>query len=88
MNHPFLRFPTFNYPLKPGSILQRLNFFTAAKLSKSSRVVLVLSINNSPEWQINYGTGKDVSSETIADAAVLLQISWSNRSYIRLPVVE
>jgi putative CocE/NonD family hydrolase len=63
-------------------------FFTAAKLSKGSRIVLVLGINNSPQWQINYGTGKDVSLESIKDATIPLQINWSNKSYIRLPVAE
>jgi uncharacterized protein len=63
-------------------------FFTAAKLSKGSRIVLVLGINNNPQWQINYGTGKEVSDETIKDAAIPLQINWSNRSYIRLPIAK
>ena len=40
----------------------------------------------SPGQQINYGTGKDVNEETVADAGEPLTIRWSNRSYLELPV--
>jgi hypothetical protein len=36
--------------------------------------------------QVNYGTGKDVSDETMGDAGEPLTIQWSNRSYLDLPV--
>jgi hypothetical protein len=36
--------------------------------------------------EINYGTGKDVSGETVADAKEPLQIKWFDDSYIDLPV--
>ena len=39
-----------------------------------------------PGRQINYGTGKDVSDETIADAGEPLQIKWFADSYVELPV--
>jgi len=45
-----------------------------------------LGINKSPAWQVNYGTGKDVSEETIADAEVPMQIRWYNTSTIKIPV--
>jgi putative CocE/NonD family hydrolase len=41
---------------------------TARKLAAGSRIVLVVGINKRPDRQINYGSGKDVNSETIADA--------------------
>ncbi|TDW97179.1 CocE/NonD family hydrolase [Dinghuibacter silviterrae] len=59
---------------------------TAKALSKGSRLVIVLRINKSPGWQINYGTGKDVSDETIADAKEPLEIKWFSDSYIKVPV--
>lgn len=62
------------------------SFFTSKKLSKGSRLVLVAGMNKSPHWQVNYGTGKDVSLETMADGKVPLQIKWSNRSYIKIPL--
>jgi hypothetical protein len=36
--------------------------------------------------QVNYGTGKDVSDETIEDAQIPLQIKWYNDSIIKIPV--
>ena len=51
-----------------------------------SRIVMVLGVNKSPGQQINYGTGKDVSDETVADAGEPLTIRWSNQSWLKLPV--
>jgi putative CocE/NonD family hydrolase len=51
-----------------------------------SRLVVVLGVLRSPGQQINYGTGKEVSDETIADAGEPLTIRWSNRSWLELPV--
>lgn len=53
-----------------------------------SRLVIVLGINNNFRWQINYGTGKDVSDETINDAKIPLQIKWYTNSVIRVPVYK
>jgi predicted acyl esterase len=51
-----------------------------------SRLVVVLGVLRSTGQQINYGTGKDVNDETIADADEPLTIRWSNRSWLELPV--
>ncbi|WP_293309282.1 CocE/NonD family hydrolase [Pedobacter sp. UBA5917] len=54
------------------------------QLKKGSRLLLVLNINKNPFSQINYGTGKDVSKETVKDAGAPLEIEWSTGSYIDL----
>lgn len=56
------------------------------RLQQGSRVVAVVTVIKSPERQINYGTGKDVSAETIQDAGAPLEIHWSNNSYLDLPL--
>jgi uncharacterized protein len=56
------------------------------QLKAGSRVVAVLSIIKEPGREINYGTGKDVVDESIADAKAPLQISWFGASYLDLPV--
>jgi predicted acyl esterase len=56
------------------------------RLEKGSRVVLVLSVIKGPDRQINYGSGKDVSDETIRDAGPKLAIRWYGDSYVDLPV--
>jgi len=54
----------------------------------ASRLVVVLSVIKDPGRQINYGTGKDVSNENIADAKEPLQIQWFGESYIIFPVAK
>nr|WP_307735096.1 CocE/NonD family hydrolase [Chitinophaga nivalis] len=56
------------------------------QLRKGSRLLVVVDINKNPFAEINYGTGKAVSDETIADAGVPLQIKWGNDSYVDVPV--
>lgn len=56
------------------------------KISKGSRLVVVININKNPFEEINYGSGKKVSEETIADAGEPVRIQWRNDSYIRIPV--
>jgi hypothetical protein len=51
-----------------------------------SRVVAVLKVIKESGRQINYGTGKEVSAETIQDAKAPLEIHWYNDSYLDLPV--
>jgi hypothetical protein len=56
------------------------------RLQTGSRLVAVLSIIKEPGREINYGTGKDVTEESIADAKTPLQIAWFGASYLDLPV--
>ena len=75
--------------LTPGK-RQSLEFKSALLMSRQfqqgSRLVVVLSVLKRPNVQINYGTGKDVSQETLADAKVPLQITWFGDSFIDVPV--
>jgi putative CocE/NonD family hydrolase len=59
---------------------------TSKKISKGSRLVVVINVIKEPFTEINYGTGKDVSTETIADAKDPLIIKWYNDSYIKIPL--
>jgi hypothetical protein len=69
---------------------QKLSFkserITSRQLLPGSRVAIVLSIAKRPDREINYGTGGDVSEESIADGKVPLKIKWYNDSYIDIPV--
>ena len=56
------------------------------QLSKGSRLLVVLNIDKNPFAQINYGTGKDVSKETIQDAGEPLNIKWSTDSYVEIEI--
>lgn len=56
------------------------------RFQSGSRLVVVLSVNKWPGAQINYGTGMDVSDETIADGKEPLKIKWFAGSFIDVPV--
>jgi putative CocE/NonD family hydrolase len=75
--------------LKAGE-RQQLGFrserLTSRRFQPGSRLVMVLGINKRADEQINYGTGKDVSDESIADATTALKIRWYGSSYIDIPV--
>ena len=59
---------------------------TSRRLEAGSRLVMVLGINKRPDREINYGTGNDVSAESIADAKIPLKIRWYSDSYVDIPV--
>jgi putative CocE/NonD family hydrolase len=75
--------------LKPNTktIIPIVNSKMTAKLvEKGSRLVIVLDVNKNSNAQVNLGTGKDVSDETIADAGEPLQIKWYSDSEINIPI--
>jgi putative CocE/NonD family hydrolase len=57
---------------------------TACRLAAGSRIVLLIAVNKRPDRQINYGSGKDVNSETVADAKWPVRVRWHARSYIEI----
>ncbi len=75
--------------LTPGR-RQRLDFvsgrLTSRQFQPGSRLIVVLSVVKQPGTQINYGTGKDVSDETIADARAPLTLRWFGGSFVDVPV--
>jgi putative CocE/NonD family hydrolase len=75
--------------LKAGE-RQELTFrserMTSRQLQAGSRLVMILGINKRPDREINYGTGNDVSEESMADGRIPLKILWHNDSYIEIPI--
>ncbi|MBL4773959.1 MAG: CocE/NonD family hydrolase [Alcanivoracaceae bacterium] len=61
---------------------------TAKLIEKGSRLLIVLNVNKNSAAQVNLGTGKDVSDETIADAGDPLEIKWFSDSEINIPLKE
>jgi hypothetical protein len=75
--------------LTPGR-RQQLDFqsgrLTSRQFQAGSRLAVVLKIVKSPGAQINYGTGRDVSDETIADGKEPLSLQWFGGSFVDVPV--
>jgi len=55
------------------------------QLQAGSRLVLTLGINKRADSQVNYGSGKDVSEESIADGRAPVRIRWHDGSFIEIP---
>lgn len=75
--------------LKPGkeeTIPINNSYFVSKKISAGSRIVVRVGVHKNYAWQINYGTGKDVSDETMADGKIPLKVKWSNTSAIKVPI--
>ncbi|MEO8820400.1 MAG: CocE/NonD family hydrolase, partial [Ginsengibacter sp.] len=82
---------TTRHLLQPGQIETiRLehNFIISKKLEKGSRIVITVGVNKSPNWQVNYGMGKDVNDETMADVKEPFKIKWYNSSRITIPILR
>lgn len=76
--------------LLQAGVRQRLVFtserMTGRRLQAGSRLVLVLGSGKRPDREINYGTGGDVSAESMADGGTPLKIRWYGASYVDIPV--
>lgn len=75
-------------PNKIETIDINQTFIISKELQKGSSIVIVVGTNKNPNWEVNYGSGKDVSSETIADAKEPLKIKWYTNSSITLPILK
>ena len=69
-------------PGKVAAIPIRYATLFSRRFSKGSRLLLTVNVNRNPFAEINYGTGRDVSTESLADAKVPLDIQWLTSSYI------
>ena len=56
------------------------------KIKKGSQIIVILNVNKHPFEIINYGSGKEPSTETIKDAGENLTIKWYGDSYIQIPL--
>jgi hypothetical protein len=77
--------------LRPGerqTLRFRSEHLTSRIVAAGSRPVLALAINKRPDLQINYGSGKDVADETIADSGEPLRITWFSDSFVDVPVAR
>lgn len=74
--------------LTPGKEF-RVKFTTtlvARKMQAGSRLLVLVDANKHPFAQVNYGTGKDVSDESIKDAGEPLKIEIRSGSFIEVPL--
>lgn len=51
-----------------------------------SKLIAALRVVKRAGFQINYGSGKGVSDETMADAGGPLRLQWLDTSYLDIPI--
>jgi len=77
--------------LRPGRV-ETIPFgrsrVVSRQLQAGSRLLVVMGVNKNSLAQVNYGTGKNVSDESIADAGAPLTIRWRTDSRIRIPITR
>jgi hypothetical protein len=75
--------------LRPGRAT-RIPFaagrLTSRLFQPGSRLVAVIAVIKQPTAQINYGTGNEVSDETIADAGEPVRLRFSTGTFIDVPL--
>lgn len=85
----YARNRTHRHLLKAGK-RQQLTFRSERLMSREvppgSRLILVLGVNKRPDREINYGSGGDVSEESLKNARIPLKIQWYSGSFIDIPV--
>ena len=73
-------------PDAPQQLTFQAGRLISRKFERGSRLVVVLAGLRQPNTEINYGTGKEVGQETVADAKAPLDIRWLTSSVISIPV--
>jgi predicted acyl esterase len=77
--------------LKPN-VIETIPFsnthLVSKQLSKGSRLLIHLNINKNPFSELNYGSGKTITEETIKDAKEPLKVKWYNDSFVKIPILK
>lgn len=58
------------------------------QLAAGSRLLVIVDVLKDAQHQVNHGTGRDVSDESVADAGAPLKIDWHPDSVLRIPLRE
>jgi uncharacterized protein len=61
---------------------------TGRRMEADSRLLVVVDVLKDARHQVNMGTGRDVSEESVADAEKPLKIEWHPESAVQVPLRE
>lgn len=73
-------------PIEVQTIPFSNTHLVSKKLNKGSRLLVYINVNKNPFSELNYGTEKVVSEETIDDANEPLKLKWYNDSFVEIPI--
>jgi hypothetical protein len=87
----YLHDPARRHLLVPGAP-EWLHFtsarITAVRVESGARLVMVLRVSKLPDREINYGSGRAVSGDSIASGRTPVRLSLLRGSYLDLPITE
>ena len=87
----YLRDPARRRLLAPGAV-ESLPFtsrrITAVRVESGARLVMVLRVSKRADREINYGSGRAVSGDSIASGRTPVKLSLLRGSYLDLPITE
>ena len=75
-------------PGRPESLDFTSARITAVRVESGARLVMVLRVSKRPDREINYGSGRAVSGDSIASARTPVRLSLLRGSYLILPITE
>jgi len=87
----YLRDPGRRRLLAPGAaawLAFTSRRITAVRVESGARLVMVLRVSKRPDHEINFGTGRAVSDESVAAGRVPVKLSLLRGSYLELPITE
>ncbi|MGH8301811.1 MAG: hypothetical protein ACRET5_10135, partial [Steroidobacteraceae bacterium] len=61
---------------------------TAVRVESGARLVMVLRVSKRPDRELNYGSGRAVSGDSIASGRTPVRLSLLRGSYLDLPIME
>ncbi|MDE2051326.1 MAG: peptidase S15, partial [Gammaproteobacteria bacterium] len=61
---------------------------TAVRVESGARLVMVLRVSKFPDREINYGSGRAVSGDSVASGRTPVELSLLRGSYLDLPITE
>jgi len=73
-------------PGKEIAIPFEQDYLFSRLIRPGSRLLLTVNVNKNAFAEVNYGTGKDVTAESVEDAGEPMQVDWLTSSYVRLRV--
>src|SRR6185312_1535509 len=73
-------------PGKETAIPFKQDYLFSRLIRPGSRLLLTVTVNKNAFAEVNYGTGKDVTAESVEDAGEPMQVDWLTSSYVRLRV--
>jgi uncharacterized protein len=73
-------------PGKETAIPFEQDYLFSRLIRPGGRLLLTVNVNKNAFAEVNYGTGKDVATESVKDAGAPMNVDWLTSSYIRLRV--